>query len=1071
MAAEYAAFAEQLAEDPFAHDLALKAIQTAIAIEPKNPRAEKIRRGIQNLKETWRDRIRVLRTASLEERDPKNAARLSLLVAKLFADQQPDAAPKIQEALDRCFSLWPAMPEALWLLEHIATKNGDPASFASALEKMATQAKDLNAKVDLFIRLGVWKLTQLQDQAGALAAFEKAAGLDPGRAEAVGLAAEQMIEANRTDNALELLERHLQSLRDRSAEVALRLRLADLYIFQVQDVAAARRHLEAILQVDPFNTQAAFQLAELFLQSQELEPLESVLTCALRASVTSLTRRIFIGEVVDAFAKHQDSRRAFGVLKRLLREPARPPNLVAALIAHAKASHAEWDLAVALRHAAELAEGDAVELWRSLATLLEDSGGRSEESLAAWREVLKRAPDDPAAKAALATVRKASSKQPRTTSPEPTPAPTAASPRFVEPAPAAARPRSAEPAPVAASSRSGDLQSAMQGLSANPANQNLRAEAKRLAKAAASERELAKLLAQLAERVPDSKLAVTLLREAAQLSLDRGAVEDASLMLQSALLHSPDDPEILDRLLELHLKSQRIAEADQVLRRRILVAEDGEKSGLYVRFAELQQQLSKPKEAAEALQNAIKAGAAEVEHLPRVAQLLEASGQVDALSLVLARQIELAESAKDKKLIAELNQKRSQLVAASAKSRAEAIKRSVELLQQRPFDPTAISELEGLLGDPSYREEAARALLPAYEWSKDHRKLVGALEVIATSAKDSLERLLSLKRAAYIHLHQLRQPDLAFGALVRALRLSPADAALRNVARQAAQDANALDTFAEILEELLESDVGPARFAIHRELAELYEKRLNNPAGTITQLNKALTLDPKNTEVLRILQRLYRGRRGALLEANCRVGFPESRRHQRARPPLHRAGPAEGAGFGARAAPRSGGQKPPGSRSRVPPGSAARVPPGRPRWSAAALPANPGRGFDPSKHLERPGGDGKAEHSPKRCRAGDHRSDSCCLWRARAPGRDPRNPDGSGAAARAGSAGRGNSHHLRAGNATAGAGFRRRRRRVCRGIGPRRGSTRSGAVGARNSGAGGVGPGLRERSGSAFARG
>jgi len=834
MAAEYAAFAEQLADDPFAHELALKAIQTAIAIEPKNPRAEKIRRGVQNLKETWRDQIRVLRTASLEERDPKNAARLSLLVAKLFADQQPDAAPKIQEALDRCFSLWPAMPEALWLLELIATKSGDLASAASAIEKMAVQTKDSSAKVDLWIRLGVWKLTKLQDQVGALGAFEKAAGLDPGRAEAVGLAAELMIEANRTNSALKLLEKHLDSLRDRSAEVALRLRLADLYIFQVQDVAAARRHLEAILQVDPFNTQAAFQLAELFLQSQELEPLESVLTCALRASVSTITRRVFIGEVVDAFAKHRDHRRAFGILKRLLREPARPPNLVAVLTAHAKASHTEWELAVALRHAAELAAGDALELWRSLATLLDDLDGRSEEALAAWREVVKRTPNDSEANAALSTVSKAPSKQPRTASPDPTPA--------------------------ATSQRSGDLHSAMQGISANPSNQSLRAEATRLAKAAGSERELAKLLAQLAERVPDSKLAVTLLREAAQLSLERGAVEDASLMFQSALLHSPDDPEILDRLLELHLQAQRIAEADQVLRRRILVAENGEKAGLYVRFAELQQQLSKPKEAAEALQNAIKAGAAEVEHLPRVAQLLEESGQVDALSLVLARQIELAESAKDKKLIAELNQKRSRLVAASAKSRAEAIKRSVELLHQRPFDPTAISELEGLLGDPSYREEAARALLPAYEWAKDHRKLVGALEVIATTAKDSLERLLSLKRAAYIHLHQLRQPDLAFGALVRALRLSPGDPALRNVARQAAQDANALDSFAEILEELLESDVGPARFAIHRELAELYEKRLNNPAGAITQLNKALTLDPKNTEVLRILQRLYRGR-------------------------------------------------------------------------------------------------------------------------------------------------------------------------------------------------------------------
>src|SRR5262249_7939332 len=54
MSAEYAAFAEQLSEDPFAHELALKALEIARASEPNSPRAEKIRGNIENLKQTGR---------------------------------------------------------------------------------------------------------------------------------------------------------------------------------------------------------------------------------------------------------------------------------------------------------------------------------------------------------------------------------------------------------------------------------------------------------------------------------------------------------------------------------------------------------------------------------------------------------------------------------------------------------------------------------------------------------------------------------------------------------------------------------------------------------------------------------------------------------------------------------------------------------------------------------------------------------------------------------------------------------------------------------------------------------
>src|SRR6185436_12314834 len=85
IAEEYVSFAERLADDPTEHALANRALEVALQIDPKNSRADKTQKAIQKFEHTWRDRVRALRAASLEERDRKQAARLSLLVAKLFA--------------------------------------------------------------------------------------------------------------------------------------------------------------------------------------------------------------------------------------------------------------------------------------------------------------------------------------------------------------------------------------------------------------------------------------------------------------------------------------------------------------------------------------------------------------------------------------------------------------------------------------------------------------------------------------------------------------------------------------------------------------------------------------------------------------------------------------------------------------------------------------------------------------------------------------------------------------------------------------------------------------------------
>ena len=191
---------------------------------------------------------------------------------------------------------------------------------------------------------------------------------------------------------------------------------------------------------------------------------------------------------------------------------------------------------------------------------------------------------------------------------------------------------------------------------------------------------------------------------------------------------------------------------------------------------------------------------------------------------------------------------------------ADSVKAYSAVLHKKPNDAEALAALEALLKDDSVRAEAARALIPAYEAVKEHRKLVAALDLVAEMTQDQLERVLALQQAAHVHLHHLRQPELAFAALSRALRLSPADPNLRTAARRAAEDADAMDGFANVLKELvargdLESG---ARVALHRDLADVQERKLDDRRGAIAQLESVLVIDPGNVDALRGLQRLLR---------------------------------------------------------------------------------------------------------------------------------------------------------------------------------------------------------------------
>lgn len=999
---EYVELAEVLLGDPRQHDLAAQALARARSLDEKHPRALAASASLAQLASGWPAKVKQLRSQSLEERDRRAAARLSLQVARLYAFYEPSSTQKMKEAIDRCFLLWPAMPDALSLLEETAAGQGDYQPALQLFEKLANESRDKTAQVDLRLRIGTLLLSKVNDRAAAVTSFEKAAQLDPSRPDAVGLASELIIEDGRVADGIALLEKHLATLKTKPSKAELHLRLSDLCATIGKDPARASGHLDAANQLEPGNAQVAWRLAQLKVAEGDAAGAWPLAELAVSAPRSSKERVALCEALSVVFEEANEPQKAFQALAWALPLDPGRPGLLGSLVKAAESAKAQEALAHTLRRSVQVAQDVEVStLWRALAQTLAGPLARPAEALEAWNEVLRRLPDDVEATQGVTAARKALTSEPQ----DPRQKLEAEARRLeasaVDPQALADVYRQIleiDPGSVATLRKLGQacatlgrwpefasvaerlmavadstaerqewcarlaqlqaerlgqreeaarlflnlleqgstlaavigglerlasqgvrqaeisralaphyakvgdhqrqvasllvqLSSAqdpaeqkgllgllaevsegrlldprqafelrLRGVVLDPADSVFRAESMRLARENHGHAELARSFADVAGKLSDASLAAGLLEDAAAVAEDGGAIDEAARSHQAALERKPEDPTILSRMVALFARAQRWSECDQTLRRRLLVADPNEKLALYLELGRVNQKLERPREAASALNEAIRAGGDEKALLPQVAELLEASGRASDLATVLERLETLAEKAGDTDKAAALALKRAKLIETSLGDTSQAIRRYADVLAKRPSDADAIAALENLLTDPGNREDAARALLPAYEAARDHRKEVNALLVIADATRDAGERLNALQRVAHVQQQFLKQPDQAFAAMARAITVAPGDAQVRARARIAAETADSLDAYAEILSDLLEGDVGPAAAAMHWELAELYEKRLASPEAATTHLEKLRALEPKHLEALRALQRLYRSK-------------------------------------------------------------------------------------------------------------------------------------------------------------------------------------------------------------------
>jgi len=364
-----------------------------------------------------------------------------------------------------------------------------------------------------------------------------------------------------------------------------------------------------------------------------------------------------------------------------------------------------------------------------------------------------------------------------------------------------------------------------------------------------------------------------LLQQARDLEANNASPQALLDIYRKHLHLEPEDTEVLRKMVDVNGKLERWDEAALYLEKLVaLLPESKERNVWRIFFAQIQnEKLGRKDEAAQLYLSLLAEGDANAEVISSLEQLASEGIEQLRISQALAphgvkvgEQVASTGETSETQLMptdstaAETVLPKEHKVAEHGIGKQhEAVLRCQEILAKKPNDEKAIETLNELLSAPETQADAARALLPVYERTRDYRKWVVALEVVSRTTADLLEKINAFRQIAAIQAKFLKQPEQSFVAFTHAMRLAPDDKQLRLAARLSAEQADVLDMYAEVLEEMLEAPQCPGQLGLRRELADAFEK-LGKPQKATGQLEAILSLEPNNIEVLESLLKFYR---------------------------------------------------------------------------------------------------------------------------------------------------------------------------------------------------------------------
>jgi len=184
-----------------------------------------------------------------------------------------------------------------------------------------------------------------------------------------------------------------------------------------------------------------------------------------------------------------------------------------------------------------------------------------------------------------------------------------------------------------------------------------------------------------------------------------------------------------------------------------------------------------------------------------------------------------------------------------------AVDRYEQIVHAVPTHRGAIDALEKMLERPELKGRVAEILRPLYEGADDWRRLITLGEERLELAEESHEKSTILRETAKLWEERGNDKTKAFAALRRAWVLDPEDGALRAEVDRLGEALSDWDGLVSAYEETAAKVDDVSKPDLLRGLAELHDRRRDDPRRALQMLEQLHSLDPDDLTVLDRLDR------------------------------------------------------------------------------------------------------------------------------------------------------------------------------------------------------------------------
>lgn len=822
-------------------DLALPCLQGVLAIEPANERALTGLTDIYRKAQQWHELGRILTHRADAAPTPGQGRDLRAQSAEVLEMNLGDLAGA-RPIYEQILAEDPAHPHAGAGLARLLEKQGDFDALVKLLERQVAAQTGADA-VRTLCRSGELYEDRLDNPAKAVEAYERVLGIEKENLDALRGLERVYTKAGKYKELVEVLERQVALAATPRQKISLLERIAAVHEEEFLDHAAAATALRRAIEADPGRVQAMAALVRhlrvmdrweevSWLYQRQLEFVEEP---SERVALAMAWGRVLTEHV----GSPERAMQAYELVLELEPQHAGALDALARLRESTGDASRALEAILALAEKAEAADAKA-EQYRRAAQLLEARGDR-DAAIEHYKNALDANPNDRSLSAALraAYVKRGDIN---------------AAVDLLE------REIEVTDSDLAQARLAGEMarlqrqglkdndraeKSANRALRLDPGNQDALLvlgdvcfEQHRFVEAAAHYGRIADRLEGLGKDIA----VPTLIRYVDALSKS-GNTEDAIAAVDVLLRLAQDDKNAMARVTQVvfeHGTPQRAVELlSSFLRRFEADLGDMDKALATYRLGESLRIGGNPRAAIPRLEEAVELDPGLPDPLRALGQAYEQVDNAAEAVRYKTRLLDLALGDERFNLLLEIGD----LFATKLKDRTQAAKSYVTALEERPDDRRLLSKLMQL-----------------YSEDKDWNKLVDVVVKLAEFVDEPAQKVKYLLTAALVCSRQSGDAQRATDFLQEVLTLDPTNKKALSELMELQKQAGNYSAVETALKQALRNAEGgnaEVRVATLDQLADLYQKHLNDPLQAAQALEAASELDPGDKTRLERLAQLY----------------------------------------------------------------------------------------------------------------------------------------------------------------------------------------------------------------------